>query len=106
MCECTECHVPEAFVVSRRDKMAREGHASQNLLSDDQRHVLQQALLGKSMFVTGCAGCGKSLLLQSIVLELRTRRRCVYVTASTGIAALNIGGTTIHSFAGSLRGHV
>lgn len=49
----------------------------------------------KSLFVTGRAGTGKSTLLQ---LFRNTTRKKVVVLAPTGIAALNVGGQTIHSF--------
>ncbi len=55
-------------------------------------------LLEKSntnVFVTGRAGTGKSTLLQ--LFRNTTRKKCV-VLAPTGIAALNVQGTTIHSF--------
>lgn len=49
-------------------------------------------------------GTGKSVLLREIIKGLRekyrTRSDAVAVTASTGIAACNVGGTTLHSFAG------
>lgn len=49
-------------------------------------------------------GTGKSVLLREIIKVLRKRYSkagdAVAVTASTGIAACNIGGVTIHSFAG------
>jgi ATP-dependent DNA helicase PIF1 len=45
-------------------------------------------------------GTGKSVLLRHIVESLRRKGRQVAVTASTGVAAVNIGGTTIHAFAG------
>jgi hypothetical protein len=35
-----------------------------------------------------------------IVKGLMQRGKLVHVTASTGIAAVNVGGVTIHSFAG------
>lgn len=54
----------------------------------------------KSVFFTGSAGTGKSFLLQHILkIGLQTKRR-VYATATTGIAAYNIGGMTLHHFAG------
>jgi hypothetical protein len=50
------------------------------------------------------AGTGKSVLLREIIKGLREKYRArpdaVAVTASTGIAACNVGGTTLHSFAG------
>lgn len=50
------------------------------------------------------AGTGKSVLLREIISSLKRKYRgsgdAVAVTASTGMAACNIGGTTIHSFAG------
>lgn len=48
------------------------------------------------------AGTGKSLLLKDIVARLRKIHPpgTVYVTASTGIAACQVGGITLHTFAG------
>jgi len=47
-------------------------------------------------------GTGKSVLLREIISLLRSRNLVdrVAITASTGIAGLNIGGSTVHSFAG------
>jgi ATP-dependent DNA helicase PIF1 len=54
------------------------------------------ARLGQdNVFVTGRAGTGKSTLLQEFCQA--TDRRVVKL-APTGVAALNIGGSTIHSF--------
>jgi ATP-dependent DNA helicase PIF1 len=71
-------------------------------LSDEQEFVLEAALAGESLFFTGSAGTGKSFLLRSVIRKMQQRlgKECVFVTASTGIAACNIGGTTVHSFAG------
>jgi len=56
----------------------------------------------KNIFFTGAAGTGKSFLLKRIIAALRSHygREKVAVTALTGIAAVNIGGTTLHSFSG------
>lgn len=51
----------------------------------------------QNLFVTGRAGTGKSTLLK-VFLEI-TRKNPV-VLAPTGVAAVNIGGQTIHSFFG------
>ncbi|MEE9431485.1 MAG: AAA family ATPase [Melioribacteraceae bacterium] len=48
-----------------------------------------------SIFITGKAGTGKSSLLNYFVKK--TNKKFV-VLAPTGIAALNVGGQTIHSF--------
>lgn len=49
----------------------------------------------KSIFITGKAGTGKSTLLRYFTQH--TTKKFV-VLAPTGIAALNVGGQTIHSF--------
>ena len=56
----------------------------------------------ENVFFTGDAGTGKSLLTQAMVTALQKQlgKEHVFVTASTGIAATNIDGVTIHSFAG------
>lgn len=72
------------------------------ILSKEQEYVLRLAKLGKSLFFTGSAGTGKSVLLRSIIKALKDKHGpgTVAVTASTGLAACNIGGITVHSFAG------
>ncbi|RPA98111.1 hypothetical protein L873DRAFT_1569971, partial [Choiromyces venosus 120613-1] len=75
-------------------------------LSDEQNHVLDIVVDGggKGVFFTGSAGTGKSVLLREVIAALREKHRetrdAVAVTASTGLAACNIGGVTLHSFAG------
>ena len=63
-------------------------------LSSEQEAVLADILSTKdNIFVTGKAGAGKSTLLKA----LRQKTRWP-VCASTGVAAANIGGVTLHSF--------
>ena len=50
---------------------------------------------GMSVFLTGKAGTGKTTFLKKVVENSRKR---VVVVAPTGIAAINAGGVTIHSF--------
>ena len=50
---------------------------------------------GKSVFLTGKAGTGKTTFLRN--LPNITQKRMA-VVAPTGVAALNAGGVTIHSF--------
>lgn len=84
------------------------------LLSDEQQHVLDEVILrNENVFFTGSAGTGKSVLLRELITQLRQKyapkskndyweasNDSVAVTASTGIAACNIGGCTLHSFSG------
>jgi ATP-dependent DNA helicase PIF1 len=74
-------------------------------LSSEQEHVLDLVVnQGRSVFFTGPAGTGKSVLMRAIIKKLKERHardpERVCVTASTGLAACNIGGTTLHSFSG------
>lgn len=56
---------------------------------------------GHNVFLTGMAGTGKSTLLRGLIDDLGDE---VTVTASTGIAALNIGGSTVHRWSGMMLG--
>ncbi|KIK47896.1 hypothetical protein CY34DRAFT_147861 [Suillus luteus UH-Slu-Lm8-n1] len=69
-------------------------------LSEEQRRVLRLVECGKNIFFTGPAGTGKSVLLRAIIKLLRSKSGGVAITAPTGIAGMNIGGSTIHSWAG------
>ncbi|KAG7524825.1 ATP-dependent DNA helicase PIF1 [Solea senegalensis] len=67
-------------------------------LNKEQAAVLSAVLSGKNVFFTGSAGTGKSFLLKRIVGSLPPKS--TFATASTGVAACHIGGTTLHNFAG------
>ena len=49
----------------------------------------------KNIFITGRAGTGKSTLLNYFYSHTKKN---VVLLAPTGVAAVNIGGQTIHSF--------
>lgn len=68
------------------------------ILNDDFKYTLDALeKTRRSLFVTGKAGTGKSTLLQ---LFRNTTRKKTVVLAPTGVAALNVGGQTLHSFFG------
>ncbi|KAK9471847.1 PIF1-like helicase-domain-containing protein, partial [Dipodascopsis tothii] len=89
---------------TRAERRKKNGLATV-FLSEEQRMVLKLVTeKGSSVFFTGSAGTGKSVLLREIISALRMKHKrdqdAVAVTASTGLAACNIGGVTLHSFAG------
>ncbi len=65
-----------------------------------QKEALDILKLGHNVFLTGPAGSGKTHLLNSYIKFLKDNHVEVGITASTGIAATHMGGTTIHSWAG------
>jgi len=82
--------------------IAQSSKPAEITLSSDQQLVVNAAALGESFFYTGPAGTGKSFVLKVVTNKLKENKppRSVFITASTGVAACNIGGTTLHSFAG------
>ena len=65
-------------------------------LGDEQKRVYDLMNgSNENLFITGKAGTGKSVLLQYFVKHTSKQ---VAVVAPTGVAALNVGGQTIHSF--------
>lgn len=65
-------------------------------LSFEQQMIVHQIMKGKNVFITGPAGTGKSFLLK----YLNSHVQNLHITATTGVAAVNVGGTTLHSWAG------
>ena len=65
-----------------------------------QEKALQLLKSGKNIFLTGSAGTGKTYVLNQFIQHLNNAKIGVAITASTGIAATHIKGSTIHSWAG------
>jgi ATP-dependent DNA helicase PIF1 len=65
-----------------------------------QKQALSVMLSGASVFLTGAPGAGKTYVLNDFIKRTKNEGKEVAVTASTGIAATHIGGTTIHSWSG------
>ncbi|WVQ73833.1 hypothetical protein IAR50_003414 [Cryptococcus sp. DSM 104548] len=98
------------------------------VLSPQQSKILDMIMQGENVFFTGSAGTGKSVLLRAIIKMFREKEQQVEakiasqglsellgdpnapgidssrwklaVTASTGMAGVNVGGSTVHSWAG------
>ncbi len=79
-----------------------EEKQNQVVLTKDQRKVLQAVKEGHNVFFTGGAGVGKSLVVRKCIGALPPDS--TVVTASTGVAAYQVGGVTLHSFAGVATG--
>lgn len=65
-----------------------------------QKTALNILKLGYTTFLTGQAGSGKSYVLREYIEYLKKYGVRYAITASTGIAATHISGSTIHSWSG------
>jgi intein/homing endonuclease len=73
----------------------------------DQTTALNILKTGANVFLTGSAGVGKSYTLKVYLDYLKARNVPYAITASTGIAATNIDGQTIHSWTGiGIKSHI
>jgi ATP-dependent DNA helicase PIF1 len=79
--------------------MCRSYNLAQTLLMT-QDEALQILKTGASVFLTGEPGSGKSYVAARYVSYLRSGNVPVSMTASTGIAAAQLGGTTVHAWSG------
>lgn len=66
-------------------------------LSEKQSEFLNRAMSGENIFLNGKAGTGKSFITKKLINFLSKSGKNVIAIAPTGIAANNIGGSTIHS---------
>jgi hypothetical protein len=78
-----------------------EYEALTNMVLTPENLFHASAQAGGNVFLTGAGGTGKSTQLREFIAECPRR---VSVTAPTGVAALNVGGMTIHRFCGMMLG--
>ncbi len=67
------------------------------MTQDNALKILQD---GHHAFLTGPAGSGKTYVFNKFINWAHTEKLKVAITASTGIAATHLGGSTIHSWSG------
>ena len=73
-------------------------------LTEEQQAAYDVLESGRNVFLTGKAGTGKSHLTRYFIHRMEQKRKNILVCAPTGIAALNIGGATLHrTFAAPTR---
>jgi ATP-dependent DNA helicase PIF1 len=66
-------------------------------LNEKQKEALTAMIDGKNIFLTGKPGTGKSYVI-GIFRELFRNVKNIGLTSTTGISAILIGGSTLHSF--------
>ena len=62
--------------------------------------ALEIMLEGHNVLLTGQAGAGKTYVLNEFIRRVKKDGKHVAVTATTGLAATHLGGSTIHSWSG------
>ncbi len=92
--------------VTEKNKAAKDAHENQGVdahndlgspvLSAEQQSALELINMGQNVFVTGGAGTGKSFLIRQFLKDHDAKS--FPVLASTGAAAVLVGGRTFHSF--------
>jgi ATP-dependent DNA helicase PIF1 len=69
-------------------------------LNKGQQDALEVIETRQNVLITGQGGVGKSELIKHIRTLFEGRGKVIHITALTGIAALNIKGSTLHRWAG------
>lgn len=87
--------IAEESTVETTDVSDSKPTLAGGILDDEQRIAFKiMNDTNENLFITGKAGTGKSFLLEMFV---RGTDKKVIVLAPTGIAALNVGGSTLHA---------
>ena len=68
----------------------------EGMLSEEQKVAFDRLMNGNNIFLSGEAGTGKSFVTQAFIQRCQKEKKNVMVTAPTGVAAINVGGSTIH----------
>jgi len=69
-------------------------------LTQGQKKFFERFFMGGNVFITGSAGVGKSFCVKVLYDFLAVNGVTMCKTSSTGVSAFNIGGQTLHSWAG------
>lgn len=82
---------------------ARVQNVKQSKLNHEQEKALELLESGRNIFLSGEAGTGKSYVINEYIRKYRDTKKII-VCAPTGIAAIAVGGATIHRVFGAPLG--
>lgn len=66
-------------------------------LTEGQQKFYDAVMEGKSVFLQGKAGTGKTFISKLVIEALKKNKKNIIAIAPTGVAANNLGGSTMHS---------
>jgi len=69
-------------------------------MNEKQQYVFDKVRQGHNIFLTGEPGTGKSYTIHAIIEWAQKNAAKIGITGMTGVAAVLIGGVTLHSFLG------
>ena len=97
-----ECQKWEQEIKDREEKARLEKELElqrirEGKLTPSQEIAMNAYREGKSFFLTGKAGTGKSYITRCIIEDCKIQKKNIMICAPTGIAAINVGGVTLHS---------
>ncbi|CAG8752497.1 34006_t:CDS:2, partial [Racocetra persica] len=104
-----ECKTEEKYQKEQSENRIKSLFVVQKELNEQQKSAQELVLAGKSVFLTGAAGTGKSFLLKHLIrlLQEKYSGEQIGITSTTGTGAIIIGGNTIHSYLGiGVIGHL
>lgn len=84
----------------KQEGVKQEGVKQKGVKEEDDETFLKILTLlknGENVFLTGFAGTGKSYILNKLKEKFKKK---LTITSTTGIAAVNVKGQTLHSWAG------
>jgi ATP-dependent DNA helicase PIF1 len=70
------------------------------ILNDKQQEAYDLIISGYNIFITGAGGVGKSAIIKLVSDYFKSLNKKIGITSTTGISAILIGGSTLHSFLG------
>ena len=91
-----DCHFKETGMAKKEPSASQSAENHIDLENPELQNALQIIqYTRRSLFLTGKAGTGKSTFLRYIAAHTKKKH---IILAPTGIAAINAGGSTLHSF--------
>lgn len=91
--------IKELNKIEFENKNNKKNENMEKLFSEKQKEAYNLILNGKNVFLTGSAGTGKTAIIKTYYKEYKNYKN-VGITSTTGVSAILIGGSTLHSFLG------